>query len=274
MAGSQHRSERNRDVDPKRRPPTDATAVDLDAARRLVGGYHRGAAQPMPALDRGGRDRLLATLQHLYGNAAVQRIVAASGDTTVQRDRVYHDAHPVLVWKDFKGKVAPAAVFDAATQSGHTGLGYRGKIKKNGPDWDVELAIDPTSLNLRAFVERNKSWVRKAKKSADLLRHEQGHFNIEDVLVEKGETEIKAVSAGAVGTASHHKKKQAITDAEAQLFGTAPFTKHASMETVIGQAQHDYDEDPTTGTDHGTKAAEQAQWEADIVANLPAYPIP
>ncbi|MGH3810936.1 MAG: hypothetical protein ACRDUV_00580 [Pseudonocardiaceae bacterium] len=251
--------------------------MDLDAAQRLVARYSGGADRtflPVAALDRASQARLLSTLQHLYGNAAVQRIVDASLGPAVQRDRVYHDKRAALSWKDFKGKVTPGSPLSAETIFGSTALRLEGKAVKNGAVWDAEAWIDPSSLNLRGFMERGKSWVRKAKKSADLLRHEQGHFDIHNILVEKGEVAIKAVAAGVKGSASDPKQKKALKDAADQLTASAPFTKLSSTKSVLRQAQHDYDEDPTKGTDHGTKAAEQAQWEADIIANLPAYPIP
>ncbi len=225
------------------------------------------AVQRLTDLDSASRARLLGTLQRQYGNAAVQRLVA-------QRDQVFHDTRGTLDWRDFKGRASAGSSFDAATQSGHTSLGWKATAKRNGKVWDAEAEIDPASLNLRAFMDRGKSWVRKARTSVDLLRHEQGHFDIENVLTEKGEVAIRAAAAGVKATASHKQPNQAVKEAIDQLKTTAPFTKLASMEAVIRQAQHDYDEDPKTGTDHGTKPAEQGQWEAEIHADLPGYPVP
>ena len=218
-------------------------------------------------LDGASQARLLGKLQRHLGNAVVQRVVA-------QRDQVFHDTRGTLDWKDFKGRASANSGFDASTQSGHTSLGWKATATRDADGWNAEAEIDPASLNLRAFMDRGKSWVRKAKTSADLLRHEQGHFDIENVLTEKGEAAIRAAAAGVKATASHRQPSPAVKAAIEQLKTTAPFVKLASMETVIRQAQHDYDEDPKTGTDHGTKAAEQAQWEADIRADLPGYPIP
>lgn len=225
------------------------------------------AVQRLASLDSASQARLLATLQRQYGNAAVQRLVA-------QRDQVFHDTRAALDWKDFKGRASAKSPFDAGTQSGHTSLGWKATAKRTGKVWDAEAEIDPASLNLRAFMERGKSWVRKARTSADLLRHEQGHFDIEHVLTEKGEVAIRAAAAGVKATASHRQPRKAVKAAIDQLKASAPFVKLASMETVISRAQQDYDEDPKTGTGHGTKPAEQAQWEADIKADLPGYPIP
>jgi hypothetical protein len=213
-------------------------------------------------------------MQQLYGNAAVQRMVAGGPTPTVQRDRVNHLSHPDLGWKDFKGKPDKNSPFDAATASERTGLAMKAKATKSAGSWTAQATVDPSSLDLKASMNRSKSWVRKGKKSADLLRHEQGHFDIENVLVEKGEVEIKAVATGVTGTGTASTAKKAIAHSFADLQTTAPFTKLASLDTVLDTAQHDYDEDPTTGTAHGTKAAQQAKWEADIIANLPAYPIP
>ncbi|WP_018349312.1 hypothetical protein [Longispora albida] len=237
--------------------------VRLDAARRLA------------SLDAAGQARLLGALQHLYGNAAVQRVVDATpGGAVVQRDRVYHDAHPALAWKDFKGKVPAGVPFDAGTFSGNTGLSYKAKAKKTGATWDAEAEIVASSLDLKAYMDRSRSFVRKAKKSGDLLRHEQGHFDIQHVLTEKGETAIKAVAKGAKGTGSAPKMKQALKAAVDSLKSTPPFAKFAATAAKITEAQDHYDNHPVKGTGHGTKATEQAAWESAIAAGLPAYPIP
>jgi hypothetical protein len=277
--------ERSRPVDPRKqaeqhRTPRPQTMRDLDpAARQLVARHaavhsaKNGTVSSIASLDGASRARLLGSLQHLYGNSAVQRLVASTSDAAMQRDQVFHDVRSDLTWKDFKGTVKKRAVFDAMTSYGRTGLVMKYTVVKKDRAFAAEAKLDPKSLNLRAFVNRYRSWVRKGRKSAALLRHEQGHFDIADVLVEKAEIKVKAAAVGVIGAGTGTKAKIAIDDALTDLKSTEPFKKIASLDTVLNQAQHDYDEDPTTGTDHGTKPAEQAQWQTDIAAGLPAYPI-
>ena len=230
---------------------------------------------PVSGMDAAGRARMVGYLQRLYGNAAVQRLVADDkGAAAVQRDSVSHASHPTLSWKDFKGKPDKKSPFDAETASERSGLAWKAKVTKSGGVWAAEATVNPSSLDLKASMNRGLSWVRKGKQSADLLRHEQGHFDIENVLVEKGEIAIKSVATGAVGTGTGSTAKKAAAAAYADLQTTAPFQKLASLDSVLHTAQDDYDVHPVTGTNHGTKAAQQAQWEADIIANLPAFPIP
>lgn len=248
--------------------------TDRDDMEPLVRFRPTAGVLPQPrVLEAAGRARMLVALQRLYGNRAVQRLVADGATPTVQRDSVEHVAHPTLRWQDFKGKPNGASSYDAATYSRRTGLSMRGKATKTGGAWTAEATLDASSLDLRASMDRGRSWVRKGKQSADLLRHEQGHFDVQHVLVEKGETAIRAVATGVTGTGTASRPKKALKLAFADLQTTAPFTKLAGTDRVIAAAHNDYDEHPTLGTDHGTKPAQQAQWEADIAADLPGYPV-
>jgi hypothetical protein len=91
----------------------------------------------------------------------------------------------------------------------------------------------------------SKSWSVQARQTDDVLRHEQYHLNLAAVLVNK------ANIAYAAGTMSGKE----VTDAL-----SAAMTKH----------QGDYE----TQTANGNNAGPQAQWEADIDAAVPVFPVP
>ena len=80
--------------------------------------------------------------------------------------------------------------------------------------------------------------------SARLLAHEQGHFNIGCVLVNKANDALRA--------------------------GTPSATVQPRLNAEMTAQQAAYD----TATTHGCDAAAQASWEADIAADLPAVTIP
>lgn len=98
--------------------------------------------------------------------------------------------------------------------------------------------------NMKLEVNEDESWVVTTKKSADLLSHEQGHFDIHGIIT--GRELIRAVgklranSQVGLGTAigktmeKYRKKGQAMTDS--------------------------YDKD----TKHGTEPKRQAAWEKAI----------
>ncbi len=248
---------------------------NLASALALLASYagSSGGVRLSAVADRGSRARVLGAAQQLYGNAAVQRMIADSSAAAVQRAPIYHDTRAALTWKDFQAKVDPTSTFDAQTFSGRTGLGVSWRAKKVKGGWEAEATINASSLNLRAMMNPARSWSKKSKRGAGLLAHEQGHFDIQHVLVEKSEVAVRAEAKGAVGTGTAKKMKAAGNAAIANLKNTAPFTKLAAADAVIARAQHEYDEHPTRGTNHGLKAKQQAQWAADIAKNLPAYSI-
>ena len=91
----------------------------------------------------------------------------------------------------------------------------------------------------------SKSWSVLAKQTDDVLRHEQYHLNLAAVLVNK------ANIAYAAGTMTGKD----VTDAL-----SAAMTKH----------QGDYE----TQTANGSNAGPQAQWESNIDAAVPVFPLP
>lgn len=82
--------------------------------------------------------------------------------------------------------------------------------------------------------------------SARLLKHEQGHFDITCVLVHKANAALAAGASQASVATALRLRNNALTS----LY------------------------DSTAQTNHGCNAAQQAAWEAQIAAGLPAYTVP
>src|SRR5580658_2278760 len=76
--------------------------------------------------------------------------------------------HPALGWDDFKGR----ARRNTGEPSAVTDTGFR-----------VQLECREGALDIRVEVEfySNSSWVKAGRKSVELLRHEQGHFDITEL---------------------------------------------------------------------------------------------
>ncbi len=253
--------------------------------------------------------RALLQLQRTIGNASLEELIvgstksrkpevldtarakggtpgpgtAALGSLSLQRDVLWDDRH-ALSWKDFEAKVPKGAKFTAQTFSGFeigsflqwktTALKNKCKVGK-GWTWEVEATVSTDLLDVKAVMVPGKSWVKHGKQTAPLLEHEQGHFDISHIIGEKLQAKMNAArpadfdqvlcgSKAAVKAAkAEYKSRRALS------------TKMIAQGAAISKrAQHDYDDDPKTGTDHGTKAKEQKQWEADIATDLPAYDLP
>ena len=95
-------------------------------------------------------------LFYFYGNA--QEIII-NGDKTER----------LLTWDDFKGRADKSSSYYAET---HWELSF-GKISFRS---DQEIPLKDLVLTLH-FNEK-KSWVIKGKETPELLKHEQGHFDI------------------------------------------------------------------------------------------------
>jgi len=76
-----------------------------------------------------------------------------------------------LTWADFTGVIDETSERDAWTFSGF----------KYEYDWSEVDGKITWSMRAHSFFDRSKSWVKKNKKDAYLLAHEQLHFNISEL---------------------------------------------------------------------------------------------
>ena len=104
-----------------------------------------------------------------------------------------------------------------------------------------------TTLSSTVTMSKAKSWVVTDKESSSLLNHEQGHYNITALGARDFMNGVLALEAD---TAKELTK--AITDLA------------NSTQSEINSVNSMYDDDPNCGTDHGTKADKQAQWDLRI----------
>jgi uncharacterized protein DUF4157 len=204
----------------------------------------------------------------------------------IQR-QIFYDQQSALGWGDFKAKAPKKSPFDALTWSGMKPPKH--KVTKEarpespifpdpcklGKKSDVvHLAVvgyDLHNLDVRALMYPNKSWVKPNKQSAALLQHEQGHFDISNVIAEKAEWAMTLWAISHAGEATKCGKKAAVAAATKAWNKLKPNKAIAKIwkqaSKVWKKAQGDYDGE----TGHGSKATEQATWNDQIAANLPNY---
>ncbi|MEP7343053.1 MAG: DUF4157 domain-containing protein [Acidobacteriota bacterium] len=107
--------------------------------------------------------------------------------------------------------------------------------------------------------------------SARLLKHEQGHFDISNILANKARADLKAKATKYTATATECGKSQANKEAVKQfdaLNGTTELPQRGQDWVDLKDTAHkDYDDQ----TDHGCKQPEQATWDKDIAAGLKNY---
>ena len=150
--------------------------------------------------------------------------------------------HQKLTWDDFQGSPPKSVSYPSAVSD--TGFKYQ-LVCRNGL-LDIDVA---------AFFSPSGSWVKPDSKTPELLRHEQGHFNM---------AELYAL-----------KLRKAILDAKAGCGDTAK--ANAAGEKMVSQfqkqwqdAERAYEEGTKYGTDLGKQEAASARIATDLQA-MSAY---
>jgi hypothetical protein len=150
--------------------------------------------------------------------------------------------HPRLAWDDFQGRPPKSASYPSAVSD--TGFKYQ-LVCRNGM-----LDIDGA-----AFFSPSGSWVKPDRKTPELLRHEQGHFDM---------AEVYAL-----------KLRKAILDAKINCGDTAG--ANAAGQKLVSEfqkqwqdAEREYEEGTKFGTDLNKQGAASTKIAADLKA-MSAY---
>ena len=82
-----------------------------------------------------------------------------------------------LKWSDFKAESNPSVFEDS---SSHIKYHYTWIVNSDISEGKISFLIDEVKLTTQFF--RHLSWIREKQFSADLLKHEQGHFDLAESL--------------------------------------------------------------------------------------------
>jgi hypothetical protein len=166
---------------------------------------------------------LLLTFKEIRGNN--------DGDT------VFYDPKRPLIWNDFRGKSSrPGTRYAAAV---FTSFAYEGKSFPQGADLVVEIG-------LKTFMVKSMSWANENAKNANTIRHEQLHFDVTRMIVDRfRERLIKA--------------ELTIEDFDSEI-------QYQFLEAFreMNREQERYDGD----TGHGLNTTEQARWDKRVSAEI------
>ena len=143
-------------------------------------------------------------------------LVAAWGESAI-----LWAEHSKLSWSDFKGR-APRTVGEP---SAVTETGFRMQLVCRAGSLDIDVAAE---------FYPGSSWVKANRKSGELLRHEQGHFDITELYAKKMK---KAVRDAGIGCED---------DARAEAEGKRVV---GSVNREWEKAEKDYDVETKDGTD-------------------------
>jgi hypothetical protein len=130
------------------------------------------------------------------------------------------DQHPALNWTDFQGRPRR----NTGEPSAITDTGFR-----------VQLECREATLDIRVDAEfyTSSSWVKPPRKSPELLRHEQGHFDLTELYARKMRKAIREASIACKD------------DRQAEAAGKKIFNQ---LDQQWEQAEKQYDASTSDGT--------------------------
>jgi len=154
-----------------------------------------------------------------------------------ESDTVFYDPKRPLIWSDFKGQSSrPGSRYAAAV---FTSFGYEGKSYPKGNDLVVEIG-------LKIFMVKSMSWGRPDAHNSTTLRHEQLHFDVTRIVVERFKDRLK-------------KAELTIEDFDSEI-------QYQFLEAFreMNTEQESYDGE----TGHGINGSAQASWDRKISAEI------
>src|SRR5262249_59212119 len=104
--------------------------------------------------------------------------------------------------------------------------------------------ISEGGLSVTIRINKADSWVVKGRATADLLHHEQGHYDI-----------------AALGARDFHTDLLMTEEESEEMLRAAVDRKAKYYQQGIRGLQDFYDEDPNSGTRHEDNANAQAKWD-------------
>ncbi|HEX7081692.1 MAG TPA: hypothetical protein VF329_11815 [Gammaproteobacteria bacterium] len=156
-----------------------------------------------------------------------------------------------LVWSDFRGPVDPdAPPRTAASTSSSLTLGYELEVRQ-----DRRCTFVITSIETLATFEPSASWVKPGQRTAEVLEHEQGHFDITQVHKMIPDREAR----GLVGDERRCPSGAAMEAIQARAAAIV-----AEVRDRVWADLRDVQERYDAETAHGTQRAAQREWSARI----------
>ena len=151
-------------------------------------------------------------------------------------DTVFYNPRRPLVWDDFRGKGKPGSRYAAAV---FTSFAYEGRSFPKGADMVLEIG-------LKVFMIKSMSWGNSNARNANTIRHEQLHFDVTRVVVDRFKERLK-------------KADLTIDDFDSEI-------QYQFLESFreMNTEQENYDGE----TGHGINAGAQEKWDKKITAEI------
>lgn len=156
-----------------------------------------------------------------------------------------------LNWSDFHAEPNPAEFEDASCV-----IKYRCTWTVNSENFGSEIRFSIENIELTPEFHRHLSWVRKSMATLDLLNHEQGHFDLAELvrteIIEKIQNVFKEKWYPTRGQNEDQRKQFAREDSAIMI------TKELKKwEKYLQEKQEEYD----SKTNYGSLTDKQSEYD-------------
>lgn len=174
------------------------------------------------------------------------------------REVIWSAARP-LTWADFTGPVARAAAPDnVAVTTASLVWTYEYDVQRSGG----RCAYRILDIRSEAVFDGTRSWVRPGHRTAAVLAHEQGHFDITQIHKLAFERAVRDL-IGTSDPCRGRSMRRASAEAQTAIAGIVkPIYERIWREHMRLQAAYD------TDTRHGIDAEAQRRWLERIAEGL------
>lgn len=157
-----------------------------------------------------------------------------------------------LTWHDFPGGVPAKARTDAFTATSYDVQTNYTWHAQHGRKSDFRLS----TVSITVTLNRARMWSRASAQSPELLRHEQGHYDITALVMRDLDTDLTALLQSGRSYPRQEDMDQAIDDLKNPAV--------AIIDSLQSKPQADgiYDQQ----TNHGRNTQAQQKWNAAITA--------
>ena len=167
-----------------------------------------------------------------------------------ENDVVIWSKDILLKWSDFKAESNPATYEDS-----HSVIKYRFTWTINSEKIDKQILFLIEDVHLSVEFFPNLSWVRVSHDTDDLLKHEQGHFDLAESIKNENITEMQKKFYGkrfpTRGQNEEQRKQFAKEDSGRMLAEEVE-----KLEQLLDKKQKEYD----LLTDFGQNSEKQSEY--------------
>ena len=157
-----------------------------------------------------------------------------------------------LTWQDYSGGVPAHARMDAYTATSYDVHTDYSMMTRGRHQSDFRL----TTVSIQVRLDRARMWSRASAQSAQLLKHEQGHYDITALVMRDLDSDLTALLQAGRSFATQQDLTQAINN----LQQPAASLVNRLQSTAIADGVYDQQ------TRHSGDTAAQGKWDAALAS--------